>query len=1039
MKRLNIFLVACSVAAAVSAQEITVSSRIKGTDNSPVTGAIITVKGQKNTALSDESGKFNLKSDGGNGVVTIKAEGYYDAEFPLSYIIKNSKSKSFAITLVPTGEALYSPNASRIENKDFSEKHSIGSAIRDGIAGLQVIEKSGMPGEGTYMNIRGIHSLAAENNPLIVINGIPYFGNANVSDVIGAYSRDLLFGYDPKDIRSVTVLKDAEAAAWGSLGSNGVILIETQQATSDNLDTRISFSGNYGMNYKRGELPVLNSSQYRGYMSDIGMTRYSSIAQLTNDYPFLQNGTSPYSYLFTDNTDWMDEIQRTGFTTENLFRVEGGDEIAKYNISFGYSRNEGTLKETNSDKYHTLISANVLASRKVNIFANIGLSYVTSNLNNTGMQSGTNPILSAYHNMPLIGANTKQEDGSVLSILAPYNAWNSWNSLPAYTYDNVSNPVALATTVLGSDKIYDVNMHAGINYKWNDYLTLTGMVNLYYNYTEETMFIPGVTNNTILPQVYGIGLNKVGNGVIHQWNNTFQVQGNYKRTFNGIHDLNATAYSRVILRKLESDVAEGYNTASDYYQTLGNTQNEKNSWGNNIEWNYLSFGLNADYTYKKMLRAAAGLAVDGTSVSGADAARFGFFPFAKATWMVANTGILPSWIEKFNVNIGASLSGNSRFSSNYGKNYYESNNVFDIGSITRSNMPNTKLTWEKKNQIDLGFELAMLSNRIQLGIDLFTGKSYDLLLNRDISEVYGSRIYYDNTGEISGKGLELSLRLNPVHTKDFDFVIAANIATMKNEIKSLGGDRSFTTTYTGYNGDDAMTILEVGSKPYEFYGYRTAGIYATSEEATEAGLVNANGKAYQAGDVRFVDISGPDGTPDGIINEFDKVKLGSSMPTMYGGVNLMLRYKQFCLDANFGYSIGGHIYNATRRQLESMSTFYNQSTAVLNRWQIEGQQAALPRAAYGDPSGNNIFSDRWIEKGDYLKLRSVKLSYSFTNLLSIVRSGDIYVEADNLFRLTDYLGSDPEFAYSYDESLRGFDYAKLAMPVTVKIGFNLNF
>ena len=159
----------------------------------------------------------------------------------------------------------------------------------------------------------------------------------------------------------------------------------------------------------------------------------------------------------------------------------------------------------------------------------------------------------------------------------------------------MSNPVALATTVLGSDKIYDVNMHAGINYKWNDYLTLTGMVNLYYNYTEETMFIPGVTNNTILPQVYGIGLNKVGNGVIHQWNNTFQVQGNYKRTFNGIHDLNATAYSRVILRKLESDVAEGYNTASDYYQTLGNTQNEKNSWGNNIEWNYLSFGLNADY------------------------------------------------------------------------------------------------------------------------------------------------------------------------------------------------------------------------------------------------------------------------------------------------------------------------------------------------------------------------------------------------------------------------------------------------------------
>ena len=542
MKKLNIFLAACCVASSLSAQEVTVKSQIKSTDGQPVSGAIISIKGQKNTALSDKKGNFKLTSAGTQAIVLIKAPGFYEAELPLTYLYKKTNDKDFSITLIPEKEALYTTEAGQIENKDFSEKSSLGGALRDGIAGLQTIEKSGMPGEGTYMNIRGIHSFIAENNPLIVINGIPFLGNQNTSDVINGYSRDLLFGYDPKDIKSVTVLKGAEAAQWGSLGSNGVIKIETQRATSDNLDTRISFSGNYGMNFRHGTLPVLGSSDYRQYMGDIGMSRYSSISQLTADYPFLSSNVSPYNYLFNENTNWMKEIQGTGFTTENLFRVEGGDEIAKYNISFGYNRNEGTLKNTNSDKYHTLISSDVMVSRKIDIFANIGLSYITSNLNNMGMQMETNPILSAYRSMPLISPNKKQSDGTVLGILAPYDAWNSWNSNPTYSYDNVSNPVALATTVLGSDKIYDVNMHAGLNYKWNDFLTLTGMVNLYYNYTEETMFIPGVTNQAIIPQKYGTGKNKVGNGVTHQRANTYQIQADYKRLFNNVHDVNVLAY-----------------------------------------------------------------------------------------------------------------------------------------------------------------------------------------------------------------------------------------------------------------------------------------------------------------------------------------------------------------------------------------------------------------------------------------------------------------------------------------------------------------
>ena len=1054
MKRLYILMAAIGLSGAAVAQNHKLNSVVRGTDGMPVSGAIVSILGESTSVLTDENGAFTLETSADDALVSIQAEGYYAKSLPLRLLQRKQQSPTFHIVLTPESESLYNgrvetPYASLsreaksaltvgIENKDFTSKLSLGAATRDQLSGLQVVEKSGMPGEGTYLNLRGIHSFVAENNPLIVINGVPYMGNQDVSGVVNAYSRDLLFGYSPRDIRSVTVLKGADAALYGSMGSNGVIMIETQQATSDNLDTRISFSGQYGFNLKPSAIPVMDATQYRNYLTDLGMTAYPTMASLTDDYPFLQNGPNMYSYLFNENTDWMNAIQRKGFMTENIFRVEGGDEIAKYNISFGYTNNTGTLRGTSTNRYHTLISSDVMVSRKIDITANVGLSYITSDLMNTGMQIETNPLLAAYRNMPLLSAYAKQEDGSPLKTFAHYDGWNV-SAIPTLPYDNVSNPLAIVKTVEGGDKIYDANAGLGLNYKWNDHLTLTALVNLYYNYTEETMFIPGVTDHAIMPQVYGTGLNKVAEGVIRQSVNTYSLSARYNRTFNRLHEFRGLAMARVLTRSMEYDVSEGYNTANDFFKTHDATDTEKLTDGNNVDWRYMGLSLHGDYVYNKLLKATLGLTVDGTSVTGADAARFGLFPSAGITFMAANTGWLPSSFNQLNFTLEASLSGNSRFSSNYGKNYYVSSNFFNIGAIVRSNVPNTRLTWEKKRQLDFGVDAQMLGGRLDVSIGAYVNQAYDLLLSRDISSVYGTKLFYDNTGKIDGHGLELAFRANPVHTRDVDFVVSANVTNLKSTIKSLGGDDQSVIRYTGYNGDDAQMLMAVGRTPYQFYGYLTDGIYATTADAAQAALVNSSGQPYQAGDVRFVDISGPDGTPDGVINDYDKTTLGSSMPSVFGGLNLMLRYKRFTLDANFGYTFGAHLYNATRRQLESMDHFYNQSTAVVDRWQVEGQQTTVPRASYGDPMGSCDFSDRWVEDGDYLKLRSLKLTYQFQKLFDFVRSGSVFVAAENLWTLTRYLGSDPEFAYSYDERLRGFDYAKAALPVTVKVGFNLNF
>jgi len=1044
-KTIILVLFTCVLTFNLLAQGTMLIGKVQGTDGMPVEGAIFSVSDGQSSVISGKDGSFKLAVTNKKYTLKIVAEGFYEKEYPLS---GNVIPKT--IVLIPVTEVKYngsvklpdytelreykSASTQGVKKMDLKKDFTIDLAMQDEVTGLKITRKSGMPGEGGYLNLRGIHSFVAGNSPLIVVNGVPHFGNEEISDVINGYSRSSLFGFNTQDIRSITVLKGADAAVYGSLGSNGVILIETEQATSNNLETRISFNGQYGISTPNRSIPVLDVSDYKTYLQDIGMTRYNLISSLYTDYPFLQNTENYDSYLFNNNTDWNKEVQGPAFVTDNVFRVEGGDEIAKYNIAFGYSSEGGVLGNTSTNRYHTLINSNIMVSRDVDIFTNVGLYYVNSKLQEQGSETATNAITSSYLMMPMLSPFKKEPSGNILNGYSTYNGWNVISN-PTFAYDNVSNPVAIVNTVDATDKIYDANIRLGLNYRANRYLTLTGMVNLYYNYTEESIFIPGVTDRAIVPQYFNTGLNTVRKGVIQNSTNYYGLSALYKRTFNKVHQVLTNAGVRYMGRTLEYDRAAAYNTPNDYNQTLGTASDDRDISGNNVEWKWLNYYLHTDYIYDHLLKYTFNLAVDGSSVSGVQTDRFGLFPSFGVTFMSANLGILPSSISLLNVTAEVSRTGNSRFSSNYSKNYYQNSNFFNLGTITRSNVPNTKLQWEKKDQLDVGLDLSMFDNKVNMQVNGFSANSFDLLVARNVSSVYGSSQYYDNVGQIATKGLELALRINPIHTKDVDVIVGASASRASSIVKSLGNSRELITSLKSFNGDDATIMLREGQSPYQFYGYQTNGVYATTDEAVDGGLTNIYGKPYQAGDVRFVDK-----VVDGTINAKDKVLLGSAAPDVYGGMNMSFRYKQVSLLAEFGYSVGNKAYNALRRNLESMQYFYNQSGSVLNRWQIEGQQTKMPRAAYGDPSGNNLFSDRWIEDASYLKLRSITLRYDFKNgLLHFCRQGSLYLVAENLYTLTNYLGSDPEFSYSYNESMQGIDYAKVSLPITVKMGVSLNF
>lgn len=1025
----------------VHAQEHKVSGKILSSLNQPIEGAIISISGIDDV-LTNADGTFHLDLKNPEANMTVWAAGYNS----VNRLVKGQSD--VVIMMVPSNTYKYNESAVlpfRIENtraektsavnitkKDFTlGSMKIDRALSGQVAGLRTTRMGGMPGEGSYMNLRGIRSMVGTNAPLVVINGVPYLPDSKESQLVNGYTKDIFLAYNIGDIQNITVLKGAEAAMYGSMGANGVILIETDGANSDNLETKVSFWGQYGVNWNNKRMPLLKGNDYKSYLSDVGMTYFNTMEGFFNEFPFLSDPNSKYNYLYNNVTDWQDLIYKKGFVTDNLFRVEGGDAIAKYDISLGYALENGLMDYTQSQRYHTQLNTSVLVSKQVELFATIGLAYMNGEYQEQGMIPETNPILAAYARAPLLSPYGKDVNGNTLASYSSYYYGKS-NNMDFAT----SNPLAIINTLDGRNRQYDVSIKAGIAYKPLLGLTFTGTFGLYYNYNKEQLFIPGLTEQTILPffDQYGEAKNTVKAGVGETFNLFTNLNGHYQKTFNHIHQLNVLAGMQMVMTKNEYDAGIGRNTPNDFYQTLNSTTNGRYFYGFLDKWNWMNFYGHADYTYNNKIAASVNVAVDGASSSGTYGNHFHLYPSVGLTWLGKGWLALSNstLVNRLNVRAEYGLTGNSRFSSSLGKYYYTSLPYQDISGIVRANVSNTKLKPEKNAQLNIGLDMSLLHNRLELTFDYYNSQSTDVIFAKPQSSVYGTTPYYENCGKIENQGVELSIQGSLIRTANFEWILGGNIARNKAKVKSLGSDiNQLTNNYS----DGSSLLTQVGADPYQFYGYQALGVFSTQNDANKAGLVNQKNQQFQAGDVHYVDQNG-----DGRIDDKDRVALGTASPNYFGGFFTRISYKAFALSAEFAYSKGNKAYNAVRRNLESLSTMGNQSVATMNRWTVEGQETSIPRAQWGDPIGNSDFSSRWIEDASYLRMKNITFSYSFDKkFLNFFRSGTIYVTGENLLTATKYLGLDPEFSYSYSDAMQGFDYAKMIQPKSIKFGVNLNF
>lgn len=990
----------------------------------------------KRTVISDSTGAFSIQVNDRYAQLRFTLPGYQVEEIPL-----NGRTE-VKIFLLPEKSFMYSSQyyspegklntqgkpgtAQSLEQKDFSSGFATpDDAINGRLAGLRVVNKSGMPGEGALVQLRGLRSLTAENTPLIVVDGVPYLPDLKSSSVIDGFSRSMFMPVNMKDVSNITLLKGADAAAYGSLGSNGVLMIETErsQATA----TEVQIHTTEGVGFMKRRFPVLNATDFKSYMSDLGETYYSDLNELTTAFPFLKDDpTYAGNYKYAHNTDWQEEIYQPSITSENTLKVMGGDAIAKYALSVGYLYNRGVIEGTSQSKYNTRLNADINVSKNFDILANAVFNYGEYKLQEQGILKKTSPLITALSQAP---------------VLSVYEQDREFNNLPHLNKTvelfGISNPKAVVSDIEGKNKSYDVLVDLGFKYRLLPQLSLSAFVGLYYSYSKESMFVPGNTSGALAFLEDGFEGNTIRSGVGERLNYYLKGSADYRKTFRNIHDLSATLGYQLISSRREYDKAQGLSVQSDFYKTLSYSAGSTSIFGAKTDgyidkWNWMNAYLTAKYGYKSQLYATFTLGIDAASPYGKSNGRVAVLPSAQIAWNIKNAPFLinSESVSALTLRGEYGMLANSRFSAKYGSYYYHTVPYRDLAGTMREGLPNSWIGPEKILSSNIGVDFALLGNRINLSADLYEERTKDLLLDRDKAAAYGHAFMYQNDGELKTQGAELTLNVNIFQNGKFKWTVGGNIAHYKTEVVSLGGMQEKL-----YTSEDGTTLISrVGETPFSFYGHQMEKVFCSQNEINSNKYVSHSGRAFEVGDVKFSDLNG-----DRIINDDDRLILGDPNPDFYGGFYSNMSYRGFGLFINFAYSYGNDIYNAVRRNSESMSEFSNQFSTVVNRWMVEGQQTDMPRAAYGDPLGNSRFSSRWIEDGSYLRVKEITLSYETAKKVWFFDRLKVYVTGENLFTWTKYIGLDPEFSYSYDPMLFGVDLGKVPLAKSAKVGLILNF
>lgn len=992
----------------------------------PLAGAQIKTSDPRHAAMTDENGVFAIKFPSTIKTLIVSAPDYNTKEVPLStgskvkkiYIYPAVYDNYFSDQLTVSGPKRNSRvvNAQKTININNYSSISIDNELKKNMASdIRLVNYSGTPAAGAAMLIRGINSLNANVQPLIVVDGVILDNQEDKRSIHEGNIVNTLSSLDVNDIQSVSVLKDG-TSIYGSKGGNGVILISTNRGRS--MATKITATTMIGYNVKPNLSPMMNSNQYRVYLSDL-LKDEEAQKKLSNQFFLTEDEDFIYYKKHHNSTNWSDGVYNNSTTQSYSIGVNGGDEIALYNLSIGITNALSTLKYNDFNRLNARFNSDIELAKNMTTSFDISYIQTTRELRNDGMAEAFTSQINSPGYLSLAKS----------PFLSPYqydNMGTLTKKLEDFDFLQIANPYAILEYGVGQTQKTIFNLALQPSYQFNKSLKVSSRFSYSMNNTSENSFSP----------MYGVApLINIAQGFISQ--NYVKTQFSKQLSMfsdthvNWIKDKGYNSYElnagvRFLTDRFESEYAVGHNTGSDQVKEMSNSLSYKSAGGLEEPYKLLTYYGVFNYSLKDRYFVEAALNTETNSRFGKEAKNglkllgvsWAVFPSLNVAWLLSSEDLMKSvdFVDLLKLRAGYGMSGNDGIQSSATNTYL---NAVKYSRTTAGlqiyNISNPEVQWETVTKRNIGFDANLLRERLLISVDLYDNTTDNLLVQKRLNPVSGLGTYWTNDGKLQNKGYEVSMNAKVLNYRNLKFTLGASVAHYSNKILALA-DGDYKTNVYG-----AEILTAVNQPIGQFYGYQTAGVYTTTEEAIADGLSmrKPTGELvpFEAGDVRFVN----NNANDKVIDANDKVVIGNSNPDFYGALNAGLRLKNLSLNVIFNYSYGNEVYNYLRSQLESGSTFNNQTVAVTNRWFTEGQKTTIPNSVYGDPKGNNRFSDRWIEDGSYLRMKTVEISYELPLKVAFLQGVTVWASANNLWTLTKYLGVDPEFAANNQILYQGID------------------
>ena len=1034
---------------AAAAQTVRVSGTVTDAVG-PVVGASVIESGTQNGAVTDLDGHFTLNVQPGASL-EISSIGY------VTQVIAVGNQTQFAVMLEEDNELLeevvvvgygtqkkklVTGSTVQVKGDELAKLNSTNAlgAMQSSTPGVSIMSKSGQPGEGYNVNIRGMGTIGSYE-PLYVIDGVAG-GNIN--------------SLNASDIESIDVLKDAASCAiYGARGANGVILVTTKQGKEGSMS--VTYDGFYGIQNVQKMPELLNARQYMDIQDQVSFNMGKEKIDWANTLsPALYNSIMDGSFT---GTNWLDLIRNENAPNQNhAVNIVGGSDMSKFSMGISYANQEGIFGKPAASNYSRITarlnSDHVLWRKDGLDIISFGENVTFTQSTKQGIDTGNhywNDIFNMLSANPLVPAFLEDGSYTEYDYLKNSGVWNLVSS--------ISNPIAeMVYSSRGNNDNHDYGLNMSANLRIQPVKGLVWKSQFNYGLSAGTYrsYSPAYNLTDISNRATDIVNQSAWAGWNWSWENTVNYLFNIGKNHHFDALVGNTLQHSGFGESVNGSKGDGKWPNQWLYAYLGNMTGDPSpddvggsTWGDSGLVSF--FGrVNYDYAEKYMLSLI--LRADGSS-NFAPGHRWGIFPSVSAGWVISNEDwwnpavvnflkLRGSWGQNGNCDIDGFqyLSTISVGAADGGYSFYTGTTSTTSGTGAYADkLANPDITWETSQQLDLGFDARLFRNRFNVAFDWYQKDTKNWLVNAPIMGHFGANAPYINGGDVRNTGVELALNWNDAIGKDFSYNIGINGAYNKNRVTRIANDEGIIHGEGSVvQGIDEMYRAQVGYPIGYFWTYATDGVFQNQQEiddwkAQGLGTIVDN---VVPGDLKFVDQN-----KDGMITIADKTMTGDPNPDFNLGVNFTLFFKGFDLGVS-GYGMfGQQVFRAYRRYTDSQ--WNNYTTEVYDYWHGEGTSNRYPRLVAGTNYNYMNNSDIFIEDADFFRIQTITLGYDFKRLWKNAPFGQchLYVQAQNPFCFTKYKGLDPEVGSSsgFSSWAKGIDLGYYPHAKGLLVGLNLSF